>query len=208
MKLTKKCLPIILSVMLLIAALPGQVFAAANGQNATGYAGETVTATVPFSGVYGVQGTLVLENEAILENVKVSISAPAGYSEVNGKKFIYAPSGEDSVSGSIQVTATIKSSAKPGDTCKITVSEGISTTVDFQDKTWSSSASITVIEKASEGGSGDTDKPGTDKPSTGNKPSSSPNTSATDKNTVDYSELKAQIAIAEGLSKDGYTQAS
>lgn len=195
MKKIKKILPVLLAVVLLLAALPAQVLAASEGTP-----GQTVTVPISFSGVYGLQGTVTLDNtEDFTFN---SVSVTAGNASTNGAyRFSTYSTDGNALSGTIQVSVTIKSTAQAGDKCVISVNDGISTTADYQDKAWSGANTLVVKAAASD----DSNKPSdTTKPSTPSKPSS-PNTSTTNKDTVDYSELEKQIEIAESLTKDGYT---
>lgn len=202
MKFTKKFLPAILTVMLLIATLPVQVFAATDVK-AT--AGSTVTVPLSFSGVYGVQGTISFDNQGIIDTstIAITISAPSGQKSVNNsdRKISYSPDNHNAVSGSVQVTFKVKDSAKVGDTCNVSIT-GLSATKNYTDEDWSTSTRLVIEAKPNDSGSGSGSGSGSS-----SKPSSKPSSSnKVDK--TDYTELKKQIGIAEGLKADGYTKDS
>ena len=144
-------------------------------------AGKTATLTFKFEDVYNVDGTFTVNDaDGIVSKYTVSVAdAGATSAAVNGDRLWAAPAAEPvKTSVSVAVKLTLKSGAAAGKMC----------TVSFT------------------GVCGD----GNGKP--GNEKDVYQSATVTVKKTattvIDYSELKKQISIAEGLKSTGYTAES
>lgn len=180
-----------LSVMLLIAALPTSVEAA----TLKVYAGDTVTVSIPVTKGFGGEGKIVFSNEDLFSSISISGNNVGSFQEYN-RKIAFANSNEIT-SGSIDVTVTIKTSAKAGDSCKISVADY--EYVDSDDNMVSSALSsqtVKIIEDSTEEDDDYDDS------------TTSPTTDDEVTDTTDYTELEKQISIAEGLDENQYTKES
>lgn len=169
--------------------------------------GETYTVRFSYSNIYGIDGNIKFSNRDMLSSVSYDTSkSNLGGSIANDLVYMY---GANEVSGSIGVVVKVSANAKPGDSCTITFTYETSD-MDGNMSAWkTSSATITVKEPATKPTDPST-KP-TDpstKPTTSTTPTKpKPTDSTTDPTTpdIDYSELKRQIGIAEGLKAGDYT---
>lgn len=173
--------------------------------------GETYTVRFSYSNIYGIDGNIKFSNRDMLSSVSYDTSkSNLGGSIANDLVYMY---GANEVSGSIGVVVKVSPNAKPGDSCTITFNYETSDMDGNMSGFKTSSATITVKEPATEP-STDPTKPTNTKPTDSTKPTNSTKpTTPTETTTptaqsVDYTELKRQIAIAEGLNSGDYTSDS
>lgn len=174
--------------------------------------GETYTVRFSYSNIYGLDGDFSYSNRDMLSSVSYDTSkSNLGGSIRNDIAYMY---GSEEVSGSIGVVVKVSPNAKPGDSCTITFTyetSGIDSLSDWK----TSSATITVKTPATEP-STDPTKPTNTKPTDPTKPTNTNPTKPTKPTetttptaqSVDYTELKRQIEIAEGLNAGDYTSDS
>ena len=115
MKNIKRILPMMLVVMLLVAALPSVAEAKTYEQSA----GDTVTVKIPVTEGFGGKGTVTFSNESLFSSISISGSNVGSFQE-NNRVIAFASSSEIK-NGSIDVTVKIKSTASAGETCTISV---------------------------------------------------------------------------------------
>ena len=191
MKIIKRILPMMLVVMLLGAALPSTAEAKTYEQSAS----DSVTVKIPVTKGFGGKGTVTFSNESLFSSISITGSNLGSFQESN-RKIAFASSSEIT-NGSINVTVKIKANATAGETCTISVSNYKMVNASDNMEPATLESQTVTIKKASE--------PST--PSTPSEPST-PSKPSTSTNKTDYTELKKQIGIAEGLKADGYTKDS
>lgn len=178
MKKTAKIL-----TFLLIISILASLFAFNTAAAVSGKAGQTVKVTFSFPNAYGANGHITYSNSGILSDVSVS-SNLAG----TCTKDAFLVFGTAKTTVTVTVTAKIKSSAKAGDSCTISIADAEYSDVNGDVHPAPKSDVITVAATQSGGNQGGNN----------NKPSSK----------IDYTELNRQIKIASSLEKTGYTDAS
>ena len=126
----------------------------------------------------------VSDSDGIVKSAKITSIKFSGKSGVqtekySSKAFMTSPNGP--VDGTIKVTVTLKSSAKKGDSATVTLTGGYGDkNGTYHEKSWQQT--VNVVAKAS--------------------------TPTTPTGKLDYTELKKQISIAEGLDANIYTSTS
>ena len=155
----------------------------------TAKAGETVTVTFTYSNVESLEGTLsYTDDDNIIDSIKITgANFPNGsvnYTK-DGVWMTMSNMDADSVSGTVTVTVTIKSGAKAGSKAYVYLNGGY--TPNDADYVEGGIKSTEVIEITKAGEVVTPTQPGT---TTGK---------------IDYTKLKEQIAIAEGLNQKEYT---
>lgn len=211
-----KFIVLLMTAALILSILPMGVSAA----TVSSEPGQTVTVKFSVPNAYALQGTLTFSSPELFDDYSVS----AVYSKVTKKLSLFD-------GGEFEVTAKLKANAKPGDSCTI-VFDGVKAetpnatdgpavslthTVTVKAKPVDTTAPITppdtkpVVPPDTKPVSPDTT------PATPSTPVTEPSTPSTPSNPsrpstpgvkIDYTELNRQIDIANGLKKDGYTDAS
>lgn len=182
MKKTAKIL-----TFLLIISILASLFAFNTAAAVSGKAGQTVKVTFSFPNAYGANGHITYSNSGILSDVSVS-SNLAG----TCTKDAFLVFGTAQTTVTVTVTAKIKSSAKAGDSCTISIADAEYSDGNGDVHPAPKSDVITVAATQSGGNQGG------NQGGNNNKPSSK----------IDYTELNRQIKIASSLEKTGYTDAS
>jgi len=176
MKIMKKAATLLLVVQLLSAVIPTALAASDTSIEA----GKTATLTFEFKDVFNVDGTFkVNDTDGIVSDYTIGVAdAGATAAVVSGDRLWAAPSAEPvKTDVSVDVKVSVKDNADAGKTCTVSFAGvyGDGNGQPGNEKDVSQSATITV------------------------KKSEAPAV------TVDYTELKKQIGIAEGLKSTGYT---
>lgn len=214
-----KFIVLLVTAALMLSILPMGVSAAVSGEP-----GETVKVTFSVKDVYGAQGKLSFDNLDLFTNYKVE---GAYYGMTTKTLSIMSQSGVKETL-TFTVTATLRSDANPGDSCTITFngvrveapnatsgpSVNIAETVTVKAKPVDTTVPVAppdtkpVVPPDTKPAAPDT-TPSTPvtEPSAPSTPSN-PSRPSTPGVKIDYTELNRQIDIANGLKKDGYTDAS
>lgn len=183
MKKTAKIL-----TFLLIISILASLFAFNTAAAVSGKAGQTVKVTFSFPNAYGANGNITYSNKGILSDISVSSNIKGVCRE---NKFILSDIEKTTVT--LTITAKIKSSAKAGDSCTISIADAEYVS-DLDGHLVSSPKSDVITVAATQSGGNQ----GGNQGGNNNKPSSK----------IDYTELNRQIKIASSLEKTGYTDAS
>lgn len=187
----KKVLVAVVAVMLL-AALTMTV-AAATG-NKTVYAGESVTVTFTYKDSYSLDGVFKVDDpNGIIEGTpdyRIEDRDGMQGGQISGNKVFMFDTSNPAAAHNVVVSAVvnIKSTAKVGDTCKISFSYNRATEgTGMEKQSGTDTATIEVVKKDEE------------TPSNPTKPTTKPTTK------IDRTELERQITIAESLNEKDYT---
>jgi len=145
MKNTMKKVSILVALVFVTAALLIPVSAEVKTT-----AGETVTVTLKFNAVYGIDGQLDFSNKALFSTVDISYD-PVLDGSINdaGKVYLF---GSEQVDLKLIVTATVSESAKPGDKCVVSFAGQSS---DRDGHMTDTSVSETVVIESANPDSGD-----------------------------------------------------
>ncbi|MBQ9919589.1 MAG: hypothetical protein IJO49_02055, partial [Clostridia bacterium] len=165
--------------------------------------GETVTIKLSEGACFGLDGSIKYSNRSMFSSVTPGNSP---YGPITATKFIL--SNFEKVEFVVTLTAKISADAQVGDTCTVTFSDYLrvddKTGNDFKDGL-NKSVTVQVIEKKVDPSS----KPSgsSSKPTTSSKPTSSkPTTTSKPASTgLDFTSLKKQISIANGLTESDYS---
>lgn len=209
MKTMKKLLAVIFILALTVSTAVSALAATVQTE-----AGKTVTVTFTVPDTYAIDGYFEFSNRDLFSSVSFANgnTADFGGGIENDRVYFYDNGGEVSHTAIVNVTVTVKSSAKPGDKCDIVLNyESADVNRDMFRKP---AITNTVIIKAAET-SKETE---TSKPETTDVPETQPVTPpqptpptpgpGPDTGEIDYTELLRQIAIAEGLNENEYTKDS
>ncbi len=199
MKMAKKCVALLMAMLLVVVALPPLGASAATVE-----AGQSESAYFEFSNIYGIDGEFTFSNPDLFSSISYDTSASnlAG-SVVNNLCYLY---GAKSVSGKVGVKFTVRSDAKPGESCTITFSYEQVLDVQGTMSDWKTE-SYTFTVKANEPTEPKPTEPKPTEPKpTEPKPTQPKPTQPPIK--IDYTELLKQIGIAEDLTPSDYTKES
>ena len=183
MKKTAKILTFLLIISILASLFTFNTAAAVSGE-----AGQTVKVTFSFPNAYGANGHITYSNSGILSDVSVSSNLAGACTE---DAFLVFGTAKTTVT--VTVTAKIKSSAKAGDSCTISIADAEYTANENGDILPAPKSDVITVAATQSGGNQGGNQGGNN-----NKPSY----------TIDYTELNRQIKIASSLEKTGYTDAS
>ena len=178
MKICKKAITLFVVVLLLAAVMP----AALAVSNTSAEAGSTATLTFKFENVFNVDGTFAVNDaDGIVSKYTISVTkAGATSAVVNGNRLWAAPVAEPvSTDVSVAVKVTLKSGAAVGKACTVSFTGVCGDGAGKPGNEKDVFQSATVTVKAT-----------------------------TVKPVIDYTELKKQIGIAEGLTGSDYTAES
>ena len=212
MKKFHKILPVmVLALVVLFASI-------VRTEAAEGKPGQTVSVSFTFNDVRGIDGNFVFSNRDMFSDVSYSSSFPGA--RFNNDKIFYSTSSAGTSNGTVTVTATIKSDAAVGSTCTITL-DNINITDANTNSVYSGSKSeVVTVVKEPVSNQTQVQISGNDSTQAGNQTSNqsqtqtqsdnqqSVTTSSGNKSTVDLTELKKQLEIANGLEQNKYTKAS
>ena len=181
--------------MVLVLGLALTVSAATG--NKTVYAGKSVTVTFTYKDSYSLDGQFKVDDpKGIIEGTpdfRIQDRDGMQGGQISGDKVFMFDTSDPATAHNVVVSAVvnIKSTAKVGDTCKISFSYNRGTEkTGMQKESGTDTATIEVIKKDEE------------TPSNPTKPTTKPGTK------VDRTELERQIAIAKSLNEKDYTSES
>lgn len=177
--------------------------------------GQSVTVTFAVNDVYGVDGKISYSNKALFSSLTVELLSGNNGSITENKAYAYS---DKSGTYGFVVKATVSSSAKPGDSCTISF-DYRKTTDDNGTNVPAGVYSQTVVVVAPETTVvtppvTEPVTPPTTQPVTPpvtepvTPPTTQPPVKPTPAPSLDYTDLKEQISIADALKKDGYTDDS
>ena len=185
-------------------------------------AGNTVTVSFDFADAAGMTGTVALSGDSIFTSTTPAITTSIGVNvdyNANNGRFVFSTA--EAKSGTIDLVYTVKSDAKAGQTCDVTLMDLKKPAADFSKDVSVDDMTVTVV--IADSGSEVTPTPPTPSdptptpstpdpsepaaPTVTETPSEKP-TKAPVVTKIDYTELLKQIKIAEGLSSKGYTKES
>ena len=207
MKNIKKLFSVVLIVVMLASmfslGMVAQAAATPSAQTIKAAPGETVTIKLSEGDCFGLDGSIKYSNRSMFSSVTPGNSP---YGPITATKFIL--SNFEKVEFVVTLTAKISADAQVGDTCTVTFSDYLrvddKTGNDFKDGL-NKSVTVQVIEKKVDPSS----KPSgsSSKPTTSSKPTSSkPTTTSKPASTgLDFTSLKKQISIANGLTESDYS---
>ncbi|MBQ4131592.1 MAG: hypothetical protein IJD71_04580 [Clostridia bacterium] len=207
MKNIKKLFSVVLIVVMLASmfslGMVAQAAATPSAQTIKAAPGETVTIKLSEGACFGLDGSIKYSNRSMFSSVTPGNSP---YGPITATKFIL--SNFEKVEFVVTLTAKISADAQVGDTCTVTFSDYLrvddKTGNDFKDGL-NKSVTVQVIEKKVDPSS----KPSgsSSKPTTSSKPTSSkPTTTSKPASTgLDFTSLKKQISIANGLTESDYS---
>ena len=203
MRLSKKIIALLSAVLVVVMLVPSALAAG----DTSAEAGKTATVTFTFKDIYNVDGVFTVNDpQKILSTYSIHVideGATAAFPQ--GDRFWASPKGEPvKTTVSVAVTLSIKSTAPAGAKCTVTFS-GI-----YGDAKEEAGNEHDITQTATVTVKGGTDTP---TPTPTATPAADPTVSsgATEPPTgsgVDYSELRKQMSVAEGLNRTDYTDAS
>lgn len=187
----RKAFAVVIALVLLAGL--AMTVAAATG-NKTVYAGESVTVTFTYKDSYSLDGQFTVNDpNGIIEGTpdyRIQDRDGMQGGQISGNKVFLYDTSNPATAHDVVVSAVvnIKSTAKVGDTCKITFSYNRGTEgTGMEVQSGSDTATIEVVKKDEE------------KPTNPTKPTTKPTTK------IDRTELERQISIAESLNEKDYT---
>lgn len=206
MKNIKKLFSVVLIVVMLASmfslGMVAQAAATPSAQTIEAAPGETVTIKLSEGACFGLDGSIKYSNRSMFSFVTPGNSP---YGPITATKFIL--SNFEEVELVVTLTAKISADAQVGDTCTVTFSDYLrvddKTGNDFKDGL-NKSVTVQVIEKKVDPSS----KPTTSSEPTSPKPTTSkpePTTSKPASTGLDFTSLKKQISIANGLTESDYS---
>lgn len=217
MKNIKKLFSVVLIVVMLASmfslGMVAQAAATPSAQTIKAAPGETVTIKLSEGDCFGLDGSIKYSNRSMFSSVTPGNSP---YGPITATKFIL--SNFEKVELVVTLTAKISADAQVGDTCTVTFSDYLrvddKTGNDFKDGL-NKSVTVQVIEKKVDPSSKPTTSsaPTSSKPTTSSEPTSpKPTTSKPATTTskpastgLDFTSLKKQISIANGLTESDYS---
>lgn len=119
----KKSLKTFLILMLTVATVFSAsipAWAAVSPASTTAYAGQEIQLKYHYSGIAGITGTFQYSNPGVFSNVKFQIDG-LSMGQYNAASNSFAYFGSAAVNCTITLTLTVSSSAKPGDSCSVSM---------------------------------------------------------------------------------------